>query len=98
VRATAETDDAVGDRANDAVRVTGGELRCKVIGEGANLGMTQRGRVEAAQHGRRLKHRRHRQFRRRQHLGRRGQPQDRARHPDARRPHHPRGATRCCTP
>jgi glutamate dehydrogenase len=54
VRATSETDDAVGDRANDAVRVTGAQLRCKVIGEGANLGMTQRGRVEAAQHGRRL--------------------------------------------
>src|SRR5205807_3221245 len=49
-----ETDDAVGDRANDAVRVTGGELRCKVIGEGANLGMTQRGRIEAALRGIRL--------------------------------------------
>jgi glutamate dehydrogenase len=54
VRASSETDDAVGDRANDPVRVTGAELRCKVIGEGANLGMTQRGRVEAALRGRRL--------------------------------------------
>jgi glutamate dehydrogenase len=54
VRATAETDDAVGDRANDSLRVTGAELRCKVIGEGANLGMTQRGRVEAALKGVRL--------------------------------------------
>jgi glutamate dehydrogenase len=54
VRASAETDDAVGDRANDPIRVTGAELRCKVIGEGANLGMTQRGRVEAAMHGVRL--------------------------------------------
>ncbi len=54
VRATTETDDAVGDRANDAIRVTGNDLRCKVIGEGANLGMTQRGRVEAALHGVRL--------------------------------------------
>ena len=54
VRASAETDDAVGDRANDATRVTGAELRAKVIGEGANLGMTQRGRVEAALHGVRL--------------------------------------------
>ena len=34
--------------------VTGAELNCKVIGEGANLGMTQRGRVEAAQRGLRL--------------------------------------------
>jgi glutamate dehydrogenase len=54
VRASSETDDAVGDRANDAVRVTGGEIRAKVIGEGANLGMTQRGRIEAALHGIRL--------------------------------------------
>jgi glutamate dehydrogenase len=51
VRAADETDESVGDRANDAVRVAGKELRCKVIGEGANLGMTQRGRVEAAFHG-----------------------------------------------
>ena len=48
VRASSESDEAVGDRANDAIRVTGAELRCKVIGEGANLGMTQRGRIEAA--------------------------------------------------
>ena len=54
VRASTETDDAVGDRANDAIRVTGGDLRCKVIGEGANLGMTQRGRIEAAHRGVRL--------------------------------------------
>ncbi|MBX9778289.1 MAG: NAD-glutamate dehydrogenase, partial [Xanthobacteraceae bacterium] len=54
VRASMETDDAVGDRANDAIRVTGGELRCKVVGEGANLGMTQRGRIEAALRGVRL--------------------------------------------
>src|SRR5207237_5664998 len=54
VRASNETDDAVGDRANDALRVTGAELACKVIGEGANLGMTQRGRVEAALRGIRL--------------------------------------------
>ena len=54
VRAAEESDDAVGDRANDAVRVTGKDLRCKVIGEGANLGMTQRGRVEAALRGLRL--------------------------------------------
>ena len=51
VRSSAETDEAVGDRANDAIRVTGADLRCKVIGEGANLGMTQRGRVEAAMRG-----------------------------------------------
>ena len=54
IRSADESDEAVGDRANDAVRVTGKELRCKVIGEGANLGMTQRGRIEAAFHGIRL--------------------------------------------
>ncbi|HJY18254.1 MAG TPA: NAD-glutamate dehydrogenase domain-containing protein, partial [Xanthobacteraceae bacterium] len=54
VRASDESDEAVGDRANDAVRIAGGDLRCKVIGEGANLGMTQRGRIEAAFHGVRL--------------------------------------------
>ncbi len=54
VRAASETDEAVGDRANDAIRVTGSDIRAKVIGEGANLGMTQRGRVEAALRGIRL--------------------------------------------
>ncbi len=54
VRASDESDEAVGDRANDAIRIAGGDLRCKVIGEGANLGMTQRGRIEAAFHGVRL--------------------------------------------
>src|SRR3954464_2302459 len=54
VRASDESDDAAGDRANDPIRVTGKDLRCKVIGEGANLGMTQRGRIEAALSGVRL--------------------------------------------
>jgi glutamate dehydrogenase len=54
VRAASENDEAAGDRANDAIRVTGADLRCKVIGEGANLGMTQRGRIEAATNGVRL--------------------------------------------
>src|SRR4029077_19506287 len=55
VRAAFEADDAVGDRGNDALRVTGAELRAKVIGEGANLGMTQRGRIEASLRGIRRK-------------------------------------------
>ncbi len=46
VRASSETDAQAGDRANDAVRVTGADLRVKVVGEGANLGMTQKGRIE----------------------------------------------------
>ena len=54
VRASSESDEAAGDRANDTIRVSGVELRCKVIGEGANLGMTQRGRIEAALAGIRL--------------------------------------------
>ncbi|MGL4324712.1 MAG: NAD-glutamate dehydrogenase [Beijerinckiaceae bacterium] len=54
VRATTETDAQAGDRANDAIRITGPDLRCRVAGEGANLGMTQLGRIEAAQNGVRL--------------------------------------------
>jgi glutamate dehydrogenase len=54
VRSSHESDEAAGDRANDAIRVAGADLRCKVIGEGANLGMTQRGRIEAALAGIRL--------------------------------------------
>jgi glutamate dehydrogenase len=47
VRASHESDDVAGDRANDPIRATAAELTCRVIGEGANLGMTQRGRIEA---------------------------------------------------
>jgi len=54
VRAADESDEAAGDRANDAIRIAGKDLRCKVIGEGANLGMTQPGRIEAALAGVRL--------------------------------------------
>ncbi len=54
VRASTETDAEVSDRANDAIRITGTEVRAKVIGEGANLGLTQRGRIEAARRGVRL--------------------------------------------
>src|SRR6185312_11077197 len=54
VRAADEIDESVGDRANDAIRVAGSALRCKVIGEGANLGMTQCGRIETALRGIRL--------------------------------------------
>ena len=46
VRASNESNAEVGDRANDAIRVTGSELRAKVVGEGANLGLTQRARIE----------------------------------------------------
>src|SRR4029078_9462699 len=47
IRASTETDEAVGDRANDPIRITGSQLRAKVVGEGGNLGMTQRGRIDA---------------------------------------------------
>jgi glutamate dehydrogenase len=45
VRAEDETDAEAGDRANDAIRVTAGQLRARVVGEGANLGMTQKARI-----------------------------------------------------
>jgi glutamate dehydrogenase len=40
----------VGDRANDAIRIPADRLRCRVVGEGGNLGLTQLGRIEAAKH------------------------------------------------
>lgn len=46
VRSSSETNLDVGDRTNDKIRITGKELRAKIIGEGANLGLTQRGRIE----------------------------------------------------
>jgi glutamate dehydrogenase len=51
VKASAETHAEVDDRANDAVRVDGRDLRCTVVGEGGNLGFTQRGRIEYAHAG-----------------------------------------------
>ncbi|MEO8672579.1 MAG: NAD-glutamate dehydrogenase domain-containing protein [Tahibacter sp.] len=51
VKSEAETNSDVGDRANNAIRINGKELRCKSVGEGGNLGMTQRGRIEAALNG-----------------------------------------------
>ena len=54
VKASSESHAAVGDRANDGVRVDGRELRCRVVGEGGNLGFSQLGRVEYALAGGRL--------------------------------------------
>jgi glutamate dehydrogenase len=48
VKASTESNAEVGDRTNDAVRVNGSDLRCRIVGEGGNLGFTQRGRVEYA--------------------------------------------------
>ncbi|MGH8032087.1 MAG: NAD-glutamate dehydrogenase, partial [Luteimonas sp.] len=48
VKSSNEAHADVGDRANNALRVDGRDLRCKVVGEGGNLGLTQRGRIEAA--------------------------------------------------
>ena len=54
VKSAQEDHADVGDRANDALRVDGAMLRCKVLGEGGNLGCTQLGRIEAARAGVRL--------------------------------------------
>ncbi len=54
VKAATESALDVGDKANDAVRVDGEQLRVKVVGEGGNLGLTQRGRVEYALTGGRV--------------------------------------------
>ena len=54
VKASSESQADAGDRGNDAVRVDGRELRARVVGEGGNLGFTQRGRVEYALAGGRI--------------------------------------------
>lgn len=51
VKGASESHADVGDRANNAVRVNGGELRARIVGEGGNLGFTQLGRIDAAQSG-----------------------------------------------
>ncbi|HEY2179522.1 MAG TPA: NAD-glutamate dehydrogenase [Caulobacteraceae bacterium] len=54
VKGAREANLDVGDKANDALRVNGRDLRCKVVGEGANLGFTQAGRIEYALIGGRI--------------------------------------------
>ena len=54
VKASTQSHEQVGDKANDAVRVNGNELRAKVVGEGGNLGLTELGRVEFALGGGRV--------------------------------------------
>jgi len=54
IKAHDESHAEVGDRANEAVRVDGSQIRATVVGEGANLGVTQRGRIEMAEAGIRL--------------------------------------------
>ena len=54
VRGVAENDREVGDRGNDGIRIVASDLRAKVIGEGANLGMTQAARIEFAGRGGRI--------------------------------------------
>ncbi|MFB9545609.1 NAD-glutamate dehydrogenase [Micromonospora sagamiensis] len=54
VKSTGETNAEVGDKSNDAIRVNGKDLRCRVAGEGGNLGWTQLGRIEYAQSGGRI--------------------------------------------
>ncbi|MCJ9669153.1 MULTISPECIES: NAD-glutamate dehydrogenase [unclassified Neorhizobium] len=51
IKAASETDTEVGDRANDPIRITAAEVRASVIGEGANLGMTQKGRIAYSLNG-----------------------------------------------
>jgi glutamate dehydrogenase len=54
VKASAETDEAAKDRANDALRINASEIRANVVAEGANLGLTQKARIEYALRGGRL--------------------------------------------
>ncbi|MET7469924.1 NAD-glutamate dehydrogenase [Micromonospora sp. NPDC005222] len=54
VKASSQTNAEVGDKSNDAIRVDGKGLRCRVVGEGGNLGFTQQGRIEYAATGGRI--------------------------------------------
>ena len=54
VKAASETHADVGDKTNDPIRINGSQLRVKVVGEGGNLGLTQRGRIEFARSGGRI--------------------------------------------
>lgn len=54
IKSESETHAQVGDKANDAVRVNGADLRARVVGEGGNLGVTQLGRIEAALNGQKI--------------------------------------------
>ena len=54
VKATSEGNAEVGDAQNNWLRINGSDLRCKVVGEGGNLGLTQLGRIEYAQAGGRM--------------------------------------------
>ncbi len=54
VKSSEETNEDAGDRTNDGLRVDGRDLRTKVVGEGGNLGFTQRGRIEYARSGGRI--------------------------------------------
>jgi glutamate dehydrogenase len=54
VKSSEETNVEVGDKGNDAIRIDGRALRCRVVGEGGNLGFTQLGRIEAARGGVRI--------------------------------------------
>jgi glutamate dehydrogenase len=54
VKSESETDADAGDKANDAIRINGRDLRVQCVGEGGNLGLTQRGRIEYAERGGRI--------------------------------------------
>ncbi len=54
VKASTESHADAGDKANDIIRVDGAELRCRCVGEGGNLGLTQLGRIEYARAGGRI--------------------------------------------
>lgn len=54
VKSTQETHSDVGDRANDVLRINGSQLGARIVGEGGNLGMTQKARIEYALHGGRV--------------------------------------------
>ncbi len=51
VKSSVESNAVIGDKLNDGLRVNGSDLRCKVVVEGGNIGLTQKGRIEYARNG-----------------------------------------------
>ena len=92
VKASSESHSDVGDRSNDAVRIDATELNCKVVGEGGNLGLLAARAHRVCAPRRPAQHRLHRQFRRRQLFGRRGELEDPAERRRSLGGNHARGA------
>ena len=98
VKSRGETNAEAGDKANDAIRVNGEDLRVRCVGEGGNLGLTQLGRIEYARDGGRINTDFIDNSAGRRHLRPRGQHQDPARPGGAPTATSPASSATSCSP